>query len=62
MPRITQDPGLEVRPDFTSGAYDAVCTALATAENIEKAAVAARLANAWDADNNTRKDWWLPLL
>ncbi|KIJ89442.1 hypothetical protein K443DRAFT_687279 [Laccaria amethystina LaAM-08-1] len=58
MPRITQDPSLEVRPDFTSAAYDAVCTALATAEGVEKEAVAARLSDAWDVDNNTRKMAW----
>ena len=58
MPRITQDPSLEVRPDFTSAAFDAVCTALAAAEAIDKAVVAARLADAWDADNNTRREAW----
>lgn len=58
MPRITQDPDLEVRPDFTSVAFDPLCTALATAEGIDKAAVAARLADAWVVDNNTRKEAW----
>ena len=58
MPRITLDPSLEVRPDFTSEAFDAICTALATAEGIEKEAVAAQLADAWDADNNTRREAW----
>ena len=58
MPRITQDPSLEVRPDFTSAAFDAVCMALTAAEAIDKAVVAARLADAWDADNNTRREAW----
>ena len=50
MPRITHDPNLEARPDFTSAAYDAICTALAAAEGIAKEAVATRLsdASAWD--------------
>ena len=58
MPHITLDPSLEVRPDFTSVAFDAICTALATAEGIEKEAVAAQLVDAWDADNNTRREAW----
>jgi hypothetical protein len=58
MPRITQDPNLEVRPDFISAAFDAVCTALATAEGIDQAVVAARLSDAWVTNNNTRKEAW----
>lgn len=58
MPRITHDPNLEARPDFNSAAYDAVCTALATAEHITKEAVATRLSDAWDADHNVRKAAW----
>ena len=57
MPHITLDPSLE-RPYFTSVAFDAVCTALATAEGIEKEAVAAWLVDAWDPDNNTRREAW----
>ena len=57
MPRITLDPSLEVRPDFTSAAFDAVCTAVATAEGIEEV-LAAWLSDAWDMDNNTRREAW----
>ena len=39
-------------------AFDAVCTAVATAEGIEKEVVAARLSDAWDTDNNTRREAW----
>ena len=58
MPCVTLDPSLEVRPDFTSAAFDAICTVLATAEGIEKEAVTAQLADAWDVDNNTRREAW----
>ena len=58
MPHITQDPSLEVRPDFTSAAFDAVCMALTAAEAINTAVVADRLMDAWDADNNTRREAW----
>ena len=58
MPCITLDPSLEVRPDFTSAAFDTVCTALAMAEGTKKEAVAAQLTDAWDADNNTRRKAW----
>ena len=58
MPRITHDPNLEARLDFNSAAYDAVCTALATAEHITKEAVATWLSDAWDADHNVRKAAW----
>ena len=58
MPHITLDPSLEVRPDFTSAAFNSVCMALAAAEGIEKDAVAAQLSDAWDADNNTRREAW----
>jgi len=47
-----------VRPDFTSVAYDALCTVLAGAQGIEKDVAAARLAEAWDVDNNTRRTAW----
>ncbi|EDR10142.1 uncharacterized protein LACBIDRAFT_325771 [Laccaria bicolor S238N-H82] len=55
MPHITQDPNLEVSPKVTSAALDAVCTALTTAEGIDKVVVAARLADAWVADNTPGK-------
>ncbi|KIK07104.1 hypothetical protein K443DRAFT_88017 [Laccaria amethystina LaAM-08-1] len=58
MPRITQDPNLAERPDFTSGAYDAICTTLATAEDTTREAIATCLADAWDVDNNAKKDAW----
>ena len=58
MPRITLDPSLEVRPDFTSVAYDALCMVLARAQGIEKDVAAARLVEAWDVDNNTRRTAW----
>ena len=58
MPRITLDPSLEVRPDFTSAAFNAVRTAVVTAEGIEKEVVAARLSDAWDANNNTWREAW----
>ena len=54
MPHITQDPSLEVRPDFTSAVFDAVCMALA----MDKAVVADWLMDAWDVDNNTRREAW----
>jgi len=58
MPHITQDPNLEVIPDFTAPAYDTVCTALTTAEGVTKEAVTARLSDAWEAENNTKKAAW----
>ena len=58
MPCITLDPSLEVRLDFTSAAFDTVCTVVATAEGIEKEVVAAQLSDAWDVDNNTRREAW----
>ena len=58
MPRLTQDPNLAEKPDFTSAAYDAVCQALATAEQITREAVATRLADAWDVDNNAKIAAW----
>ena len=58
MPRLTQDPNLAEKPDFASAAYDAVCQALAAAEQITREAVAARLADAWDADNNAKIAAW----
>jgi len=58
MPRNTQDPNLEVRPDFTALAYDTVCTALAIAEGVAKEAVTACLSDAWEAENNAKKATW----
>ena len=58
MPRLTQDPNLAEKPDFASAAYDAVCQALAAAEQITREAVAACLANAWDVDNNAKIAAW----
>jgi len=58
MPCITHDPNLEARPDFTSVAYDAICTALAAAEGIAKEAVTTRLSDAWDNDHDIRKAAW----
>ena len=58
MPRLTQDPNLAEKPDFTSAAYDAVCQALATAEQITREAVATRLTDAWDINNNPKIAAW----
>ena len=58
MPRLTQDPSLAEKPDFTSAAYDAVCQALATAEQITREAVATRLTDAWDVNNNAKIAAW----
>ena len=58
MPRLTQDPNLVEKPDFASAAYDTVCQALAAAEQITREAVAARLADAWDVDNNAKIAAW----
>ncbi|KIJ91422.1 hypothetical protein K443DRAFT_14413 [Laccaria amethystina LaAM-08-1] len=49
MPHITLDPSLEVRPDFTSTAYDTVCNALTTAEGITMKATA------WEEQNRQDK-------
>ena len=54
MPHLMQDPNLVEKLDITSAAYDAVCQALAAAEQVTWEAVATRLANAWDVDNNTK--------
>jgi hypothetical protein len=58
MPRLTLDPNLEVRPDFASAAYDDLCTALAAAQEVDKGAIATRLSDAWDVENNTKKATW----
>ena len=58
IPCITLDPSRKVRPDFTSAAFDAVCMALTAVEGIEKDAVAAWLSDAWDTDNNMRREAW----
>ena len=58
MPRLTQDPNLAEKPDFASAAYDAVCQALAAAEQITREAVTTHLANTWDIDNNTKIAAW----
>ncbi|KIJ95672.1 hypothetical protein K443DRAFT_11223 [Laccaria amethystina LaAM-08-1] len=48
MPHITQEPNLEVRPDFSSATYDAVCTALTTPDVTKDE----------DVENNTKKVAW----
>lgn len=58
MPRLTLDPNLEVRPDFASPAYDALCNALAAAEGVDKGVIVTRLSDAWDVENNTKKATW----
>ncbi|EDQ99582.1 uncharacterized protein LACBIDRAFT_316361 [Laccaria bicolor S238N-H82] len=58
MPRLTLDPNLEVRPDFASAAYDALCTALAAAEGVDKEAIVTRLSDAWNVENNAKKAAW----
>ncbi|EDR09983.1 uncharacterized protein LACBIDRAFT_325912 [Laccaria bicolor S238N-H82] len=58
MPRLTLDPNLEVRPDFASAAYDALCTALAAAEGVDKGAIVARLSDAWNVENDAKKATW----
>jgi len=58
MPRLTQDPNLAEKPDFTSAAYDAVCQAIAQAEGSTREAVATRLSEAWDVDNATKIAAW----
>ena len=58
MPRLTLDPNLEVRPDFASAAYDALCTALAAAKHIDKGVIVTHLSDAQDVENNTKKATW----
>ena len=58
MPRLTLDPNLEVRPDFASAAYDALCTALATAEHVDKGVIVTCPSDAWDVKNNAKKATW----
>ena len=58
MPHLTLDPNLEVRPDFASAAYDALYTALAAAEHVDKGAIVTRLTDAWDVENNAKKATW----
>ena len=53
-----QDPNLVEKPDFTSAAYDAVCQALTTAEQITREAVAIHLVDTWDVDNNAKIAAW----
>ncbi|EDR01427.1 uncharacterized protein LACBIDRAFT_333308 [Laccaria bicolor S238N-H82] len=53
MPHLTLDPNLEV-----SMAYDALCTALAAAEGVDKEAVIAHLSDAWNIKNNAKKATW----
>lgn len=59
MPRITKDPNLAEKPNFTSAAYRAICTALATVENTTTEAITTCLSEAWDVNNNTKKDTWV---
>ena len=58
MPCLALDPNLEVRLHFVSTAYDALCTALATAKHINKGVIVTCLSNAWDVKNNTKKATW----
>ena len=58
MPWLTLDPNLQVRPDFVSAAYDALCTTVAIAEGVEKDIIVTCLSNAWDIKNNTKKATW----
>ena len=58
MPRLTQDPNLAEKPDFASAAYDTVCQAPAAAKQITREAVATRLADTWDVDNNAKIAAW----
>lgn len=58
MPCMTLDPNLEVRPDFASAAYDALCIALANMEGVEKNLIVTCLSDAWDVENNTKKATW----
>ncbi|EDR06748.1 uncharacterized protein LACBIDRAFT_299589 [Laccaria bicolor S238N-H82] len=58
MPHLMLDPNLEVRPDFTSAAYDALCTALAAAEGVDKGAIVAHLSDAWNIENDAKKATW----
>ena len=58
MPRLTLDPNLEVRLDFASTAYDALCTALAAAEHVNKGVIVTCLSDAWDIENNAKKATW----
>ena len=53
-----QDPNLVEKPDFTSAAYDTVCQALATAEQITREAIATCLMDTWDIDNNAKIAAW----
>ncbi|KIJ96727.1 hypothetical protein K443DRAFT_134067 [Laccaria amethystina LaAM-08-1] len=46
------------KPDFTSAAYNTICTALAAAEDTTKEAIAMHLSKAWDVNNNTKKGTW----
>ena len=53
-----QDPNLVEKPDFASVVYNTVCQALTAAKHITREAVATRLANAWDIDNNAKIAAW----
>ena len=58
MAHLTLDPNLELRPDFSSAAYDALCTALAAAKQVNKGVITTCLSDAWDVENNTKKAMW----
>jgi len=59
MPCLTLDLNLEVRPDFASAAYDALCTTLTAAEQVDKGVIVTRLSDAWDIENNAKKAMWV---
>ena len=52
------DPSLEVRPDFESNAYRAVCEALMLVHNEEVATAIERLSTAWEDDHHARVEAW----
>jgi len=58
LPRILADPNTAEPPDYTSASYTLVCDAVALAQNITAAEVAANLLVAWNTENDTKKAAW----
>jgi hypothetical protein len=58
MPRIIQDPGIEVCPDFTSPAFAPLRETIAAARQVSHEEVAQELSAAWDEDNRLRVITW----
>lgn len=57
MPRIEQDPNLELCPDFTSVPYDPLRALMVNAGSTEEEAVN-QLADTWRQENQIRREAW----